>query len=523
MNQDRELKHLAMYLRISQEKKNENVETLTNHREILTEYCKQNGYTYVEFGEVISGGKTEIEDRVQLQSLLNRIEEFDGILVMELSRISRNGLISQTVKQYCIDYDKPIITPFQMYDLANNENHRLMFDLGSLISSHEHGVIGKRSKMNKVQMAKAGLHVAGGIPFGYTRNSKTKLLEIDEEAAKTIRYIFQLHAKGYGSYKIRDILNEEGYKSATGKVFNLPSVKRIIRNPHYKGWTIFQDRKRIKKQGKVTYEIMDTIIVKDTHPAIIPPHEWDLANKDREVRAERFRGMREKPVIHTDVTMLKDLIFCDCCNWKMRIHKDTSHETGYTIKRCGSLQVNGERCPNSGIKLSHIEEDVHEKLLVRKEELKSYLKLVEKNGSEQVKQEQKLKLNQLKKRFKEVSDLEKNLMDLAINGIYTFDEIKDKKQELLNTKRQLELQMESLSEEEDIPNVEEVTNKLTEMISIIDNLDKLNPEEVNRALKTFIKKIYYRRVMPEDIRKMSPRNQKRKLYPFEIKIDYYQM
>jgi site-specific DNA recombinase len=523
MNQERELKHLAMYLRISQEKKNENVETLSNHREILTEYCKQNGYTYVEFGEVISGGKTEIEDRVQLQSLLNRIEEFDGILVMELSRISRNGLISQTVKQYCIDYDKPIITPFQMYDLANNENHRLMFDLGSLISSHEHGVIGKRSKMNKVQMAKAGLHVAGGVPFGYKRNSKTKLLEIDEEAAKTIRYIFQLHAKGYGSYKIRDILNEEGYKSATGKLFNLPSVKRIIRNPHYKGYTVFNDRKRIKKQGKVTYEVLDTIVVKDTHPAIIPPHEWDAANKDRDIRAERFRGTREKPVNHSEITMLKDLVFCDCCGWKLSIRKDASENTGYTIKRCDNLQINGEMCPNRGIKISYVEEEVLKELSKYKSKLESYLKLVEKNGSEQVKQEQELKLKHLKKRLKEVSDQEKNLMDLAINGIYSFDEIKDKKQELLNTKRQLELQMESLTEEDDIPNVEEVTEKLNEMIAVIDNLDKLNPEEVNRSLKTFIKKIYYSRVMPDDVVKLSPRNNIRKYYPFEIKIDYYQL
>lgn len=321
---ERKIRYVAIYLRISQEKKGEDVETLENHREILIEFCKENGYEYEIFGEVMSGGKSDISQRVKLQELLNNIEKFDAIVCFELSRISRNGLISQTVKQYCMDYDKPIFTPIQVYDLANSENDRLMYDFGSIIASHEHGTIGKRSKANKKQMAKQGLHVSGNIPLGYVRNPKTKKLEIDEESAKTIRYIFQLHSKGYGSFKIRDILNEEGYKSATGKYFNLPAIKRIIRNPHYKGWTVFNDRKRIKKKGKVTYEIVDTIVIKDTHPAIIPPNEWDKANIDREQRAAHSNFIREKPATKTGVTMLKDLIYCGLCNRKMVIRKESA-------------------------------------------------------------------------------------------------------------------------------------------------------------------------------------------------------
>nr|WP_250621969.1 recombinase family protein [Bacillus subtilis] len=56
--------HVAIYLRISQEKKGENVETLENHRQILIEFCEEHGFTYEEFGEVISGGKSEITQRV---------------------------------------------------------------------------------------------------------------------------------------------------------------------------------------------------------------------------------------------------------------------------------------------------------------------------------------------------------------------------------------------------------------------------------------------------------------------------
>jgi DNA invertase Pin-like site-specific DNA recombinase/transcription elongation factor Elf1 len=517
------INHVAMYLRISQEKKNENVETLTNHRQLLTEYCKSNGYTYEEFGEVISGGKTELEDRIQLQRLLNNIEKFDAILCVELSRLSRNGLISQTVKQYCVDYDKPILTPYQIYDLANSDTDRLMFDVGSMISSHEHGIIGKRSKTNKIQMSKQGLHVSGNVPFGYVRNSKTKKLEIDEKTAETIRYIFQLHSKGMGSFKIRDILNEEGYKSATGKVFNLPSVKRIIQNPHYKGWTVFQDRKRIKKQGKVTYEVIDTIVVKDTHPAIIPPKEWDQANRDRVERAEKFGMYREKPVTKSKITMLKDLLYCQVCGKKMSIRKDNKSAVGYTLKKCEYLQYDGNKCPNCGVKIEFIEKEVINELDRFKERLISYLKLIQEKGSSQLKQENQHKLTQINKRLKDVTDQENKLLDLALSGLFTNDQIKAKQQELIDLKSRLETERDLLMDEEESPKIEDVSERVQLIVDNIDNLQNLNPEQTNETLKTFVKKIHYKRVIPEDLLHLSTRNPQRKFYPFELKFEYYEV
>ncbi|MDI3411640.1 recombinase family protein [Bacillus sonorensis] len=100
-------------------------------------------------------------------------------------------------------------------------------------------------------MSKAGLHVSGNVPFGYRRNGQTKKLEIYEEEAKIVRYIFKLHSEGLGSFKIRDILNAEGYKSATGKAFELPTIKRIIKNPTYKGTIVFNDRKKLKRTASL--------------------------------------------------------------------------------------------------------------------------------------------------------------------------------------------------------------------------------------------------------------------------------
>lgn len=519
---DRKINHIALYLRISQEKKSENVETLENHRRLLTDYARNNAMTFVEFGEVVSGGKTEIEDRPQLRKLLQDIEQFDAILVVELSRLSRNGLISQTVKQYCIDYDKPILTPYgQVYDLANQDNDRLMFDVGAMISSHEHGVIGKRSKTNKMQMAKQGLHVSGGVPFGYRREPKTKKLYIVEDEAVIIRRIFTLHSQGLGSFKIRDILNDEGYKSATGKFFNIPTIKRILKNVTYKGWTFFNDRKRVKKNGKVTYEIVDTIIVKDTHPAIIPPEKWDKANRDREERSMVAAKIKEKPSVKTGITMLKDLVYCGCCGRKMSIKLDSKSATGYVVSRCRYLE-NGKKCPNIGVRVEFLEEDVIEDLSNYLVKCKNILEELKDNDTDNLKKEQSQNLKRYINKLADVKSEEKNLLRLSLKGMITDEEFREEKQQLIDQKESLKTQIDNLQKAIANPSVKTEIVKYENIIKVVDRLPQLPPESANEELKTLVKKVLYTRVLPEEILKLSTRNETRKFYPFTTKIEYFE-
>ncbi|OIJ12957.1 recombinase family protein [Anaerobacillus arseniciselenatis] len=516
------IKHVAMYLRISQEKKSEGIETLTNHRNLLSDYAKNNGYTYEAFEEVLSGGASEIEKRPQLQKLLGSIEKYDAILVVELSRLSRNGLISETVLQYCKDYDKPIVTPEKVFDLANNDNDVLTFRFGSLIASQEHSLIGKRSKNNKIQMAKQGLHVSGSVPMGYRRNPKTKRLEIYEPEAKTIKYIFKLHAKGLGAFRIRDILNEEGYKSATGKHFSLPSVRRIIKNETYKGTLIFNDRKRIKKNGKFTHEIVDTIRVENVHPSIVSPEEWDAVNKDRKERAEKSAITREKPAIKSGVTMLKDLVFCSVCGSKMFIRKDNKSGTGYTLKKCEYLLDNGEKCCNAGIKLNFIEKGFIEKVQNYKTELESLLVKLDAEDTTQIKEGHHQRLLQIEKRIKEIEPQQKELLNLALAGIYTHDEIREKKQELTDLLTSLNNQRETVLKQISSVSIEDEKSKIQDIIKTIDKIEQIEDVEgINAELKTIIKKVHYERVIPEELLKKSTQNPERKYYPFLIRIEYY--
>ncbi|MBO1513706.1 recombinase family protein [Metabacillus bambusae] len=514
-----ETKHVALMLRISRDK-GENEDTLQNHRETLSEYAANHGLTYDIYAEIISGGITEIEERPELQSMITNIEKYEAILCISLDRLARNGVVSQQIKQLCIDYNIEIITPAQTFDLSNNQQDRLLYDISSTFAVLEYETIAKRNKLNKISRSKRGEHVAGSVPFGYSRNKETKRLEIVEEEAVVIRYIFKLHASGLGAYKIRDILNEEGYRSAKGKAFSLPSVRRILKNPAYRGAVVFNDRKKVKEDGKYVYKVIETYIAEDAHEPIISPSDWYKANDIRQARAEHAAThVRERPSKNAH-SMLKDLLICGCCGRKSLMLKDSKSAEVY-VKVCDYLLPNStQKCGNAGMQLRYVIEEFADFLERFKGETKKKLAQITSNDTSSIANDLVTKVAHIDKQTVETQRQYDNLINLAVEGIFSKKEILAKKQEL--TERLIFLQQTREETQTKLVelDVKSEKDRLREIIDILENFDGEDVITQNEHLKTFIKAIRYTRKMPSEIKALSTRNPARRNYPFKLEIEY---
>ena len=89
--------NIALYLRKSREEEIETrEETLARHERILEDYCTKNNLTIIKkYKEVVSG--ESIENRPQMQQLLQDVQAglYDGVVVVELERLSRGNQIDQ--------------------------------------------------------------------------------------------------------------------------------------------------------------------------------------------------------------------------------------------------------------------------------------------------------------------------------------------------------------------------------------------------------------------------------------------
>ncbi|MDP4099109.1 recombinase family protein [Paenibacillus sp. P96] len=508
----------ATYLRISRDK-GENEDTLQNHREMMAAFCQQNGFTYDIYEEIVSGGKYELEDRPQLQRLLENIEKYQAIFTVSLDRLSRNGLVSQQIKQLCMDHEIKIITPSQTFDLSNSQEDRVLYDVSSIFATLEYEMIGRRNQYNKRQRAQRGEYVSGKPAYGYRRNPTTHKLEIHEPEAEIVRYIFKLHIEGLGTRKIADMLNSKGYRPPRCDTFLPSTVKRIITNPVYKGSLVFQNRKRIKENGKYTFKVLDTITTDHAHPAIIPPDQWDQVHQERTERGAKAIGLREKATVKAGTTMLKDLLFCGVCGRKLTIKKERNG--AYTIKRCDYVSLDREeKCENHGIRLRFVEEEILRKLQAYRRQLQQELQHMQQQNTRNTHAELQQRLIHVKDQMEENKKRRADLLDLALTGTFPRDRLKIRKERLVEQEHALQEMKEAVLQEMQALEASSGMEQMKCILALLDQFEFQTAEEQNMTLKQFIRRIHYTRLLPDDIKVLSTRSRERQEYPFGYTMEY---
>lgn len=102
-----------------------------------------------------------------------------------------------------------------------------------------------RIKNKMQQMALSGLYTGGPIRFGYhlvdsglvnRKGAPIRKYEIDPGEREVLQLIDDMTVhKGYGSYRMADFLNKEGYKTNNGSKFTSIKILRILKGSYYCG------------------------------------------------------------------------------------------------------------------------------------------------------------------------------------------------------------------------------------------------------------------------------------------------
>ena len=158
--------------------------------------------------------------------------------------------------------------------------------------------------------------------------------EVVPEQAETVRLIFEMYAEGYGLKRIKNYLEQNGYKTATGKTkWFESSLSRILGNPMYIGkqyqcQTEVLDflSHRVKKNSKEDYVLIEG----DFEPII----SEELFQKVQEIRASKvvkagFTGKSHGVRQSKDKWILK--LECGCGSGFQRYKWRTNASTGEEI------------------------------------------------------------------------------------------------------------------------------------------------------------------------------------------------
>lgn len=492
--------------------------SIVHQKEILAKYAKEHGFVNCEF-YVDDGFSGTNFNRPDFQRLMADAEEgrISTVIVKDMSRFGRDYIM---VGYYTEIYFSNLDIRF----IAINDNVDSSIQTENDLTPfknvfNEWYAKDTSKKIRAVFKAKgnSGKHLTTNPPFGYKKdpNDKDKWI-IDDEAAATVRRIFQMYVDGYRISEIGHKLTEEkvetpilyymnrgiktNARSEYPEIWDLMSIKYILSQTAYAGHTVnFQTAvKSYKTKKQIRLPKEDWIIYRNTQEPIIDEKTFETVQQMRKVKRARTK--------YNEPNMFSGLLYCADCGNHLTIQRVARNRKMDNFSCATYRKKKKGLCSCHRILVSDLETIVKEDLqkvceyvfLHEKEFTDEYL-----SGSkkETIKFQAKTKteLKRLSERQEEIGRIIRKLYEDNVNGRITderFDflaksyedegnDLKAKIQELKNALAS------SVQDEEKLSKFLKVVKSYTE-------IEELTPEILN----SFIEKIYIGETEKYDGRKM---------------------
>ena len=480
--------------------------SIVHQKEILFKYSKEHGFANCEF-YVDDGFSGTNFNRPDFQRMMADAEEgkISTVIVKDMSRFGRDYIM---VGYYTEIYFSNLDIRFIAINDNVDSNIQTENDLTPFKNVFNEWYARDTSKkIRAVFKAKgnSGKHLTTNPPFGYKKdpNDKDKWI-IDDEAAATVRRIFQMYVDGYRISEIGHKLTEEkvetpilyymnrgiktNARSEYPEIWDLMSIKYILSQMAYAGHTVnFQTAvKSYKTKKQVNLPRNQWVIFRNTQEAIIDEKTFETVQQMRKVKRARTK--------YNEPNMFSGLLYCADCGNHLTIQRVARNRKMDNFSCATYRKKKKGLCSCHRILVSDLETIVKEDLqkvceyvfLHEKEFTDEYL-----SGSkrETVKFQAKTKaeLKRLSERQEEIGKIIRKLYEDNVCGRITderFDflaksyedegnDLKTKSQELKNALAS------SVQDEEKLSKFLKVVKSYTE-------IEELTPEILN----SFIEKIY---------------------------------
>ena len=503
------IENVAIYLRKSREKQEEE-DTLRNHRATLIEYAEMKVWTYVLYEEVISG--KDLCNRDVMNMLIEDIiaKKYDGLLIMEFQRMTRGDELDYGKLMRALRYANCyFITPKQLLN-PNDKMDSTFLKIQDAFSSLELATITERFQNGKKAGARAGRLTNGNPPFPYYKQRKVIKNEegymrvdydilVEPEKRKIYDKIKEMYIYGsYGTERIAIYLNQQGYQSPGGASWSSNAVQRLLLHSFHTGIIIYgkyEWRKGIDNMRKPTRKRDES--------------EWTITREENKGNWEQLKTEEEHQEIlqiveknnkvpdraKQGVFPTSSLMYCKKCGYSMKYTKGRLEaKTGkiYNYTKCFHRDALGNTCKQRGAKLT---EDFYDALY--NAVISSYLNIdilnrVHSNQEEVLRK--KMEISDLKKQLEKQEKALSRIKEAYVAEVYNL-------QEFGAEKKILDAKIKNINKDIDF-NEKYISNATSYTKAELENKVKIfkkqwkkatTAKEQNNLLKTIIKHIFYNR------------------------------
>lgn len=278
----------VIYCRVSTEEEIQ-INALKNQVQEAVAAVRQHNWQLVD--QYIDEGKsgTTNKRRNEYNRLVNELEQdkFDIIVVKSQDRLMRN------TREWYFFVDKLVQAKKKLFFYIENKfytpDDALITGIRAILAEEYSRDLSKKiNNAHRNRQEKGTNVIITSNTWGYDK--KEKEIVINEKEAEIVRLIYNLCCEGLGSRIIAKRLENMGIKSRSGGSFQAATVRRIIRNPLFKGTVVMNKRHKDFDTKETLYtDKTEWIIHKNKVPAIVSEEVWNLANELMDIRV-----MKEK-------------------------------------------------------------------------------------------------------------------------------------------------------------------------------------------------------------------------------------
>ena len=313
---------VGVYCRVSSKIQSDEGSSLEFQKEMGIKFCKERGYEYEVFSEVVSGVKLGVDREVFLK-LEEKIfsGEIEGIWLYDWDRMIRDVEVMIYFRRLVEDSGIKVFVGWEEKNILDGSGE-LEFGLSSVFSEYWKRKLVRVMKEGRNKRWREGRGL-GKIGFGF--DSVGGEVSLNEEECEVVRdmYNFFLYknVKKYGDVE-KLIEKKYGNKVNGKRVVYSGLVSRVLGNKKYNGKLIFET----EKDGVFEFEL-DKVVDDDVYNSVL--------EKLKFVKGIRKGNSKE-------IYLLKGKTFCGDCGKSMWIEGSGKLVNGksYRYYRCSSYKEN---------------------------------------------------------------------------------------------------------------------------------------------------------------------------------------
>ena len=324
---------VAIYARVSTEHEAQ-LSALDNQVQYYDDILKKNP-DWILYDRYIDEGITGTSTKKR-KNFMRMMEDakagrFDLIVTREVSRFARNTVdtLQETRKLKNIGVEVYFIE--DNIWTFNDEDGELKLTIMATLAQNESKKTSQRVKAGQMISFQNGVFYGSGNILGYNKVGQN--LEVNEEQAEIVRYIYSEYLNGKGTVKIADELTKKGVPTSTGlTTWSAPYISRVLRNPFYSGTIVYRKSyipDYLEQKAKINYGEVEKVVVEGRHEPIISKEDFKKVQQIMDSHSRPIK-LGRKQALGVPKNIWSKKLVCECgSNFNRKIYHKNKNETTY--------------------------------------------------------------------------------------------------------------------------------------------------------------------------------------------------